>query len=150
MRNLSQGTIHVQVKSGLLSCSGENNNGAAVAGTSTLREPEKYKIDAFRRNKGMEWYGLFPEISCCIQRRAVQYQRLKGEAYLKWKDAERPFRVKVDGKRVDVLGTSFNVMAYDDENHAYDPVGKARAKFPEEPHAGAGSAGKTGNDGNIS
>jgi ferric-dicitrate binding protein FerR (iron transport regulator) len=42
---------------------------------------------------------------------------LAGEAYFEVaKDAEHPFRVKVqNGGTVDVLGTSFNIMAYSDE-----------------------------------
>ena len=42
---------------------------------------------------------------------------LAGEAYFEVaKDAAHPFRVKVqDGATVDVLGTSFNIMAYSDE-----------------------------------
>lgn len=41
---------------------------------------------------------------------------LTGEAYFEIKeDAAKPFRLNVHHMNVDVLGTSFNVMAYDDE-----------------------------------
>jgi ferric-dicitrate binding protein FerR (iron transport regulator) len=41
---------------------------------------------------------------------------LKGEAYFEVaKNTARPFRVRVDDMKIDVLGTSFDVMAYADE-----------------------------------
>ena len=41
---------------------------------------------------------------------------LTGEAYFEIaKDAKRPFRVKVNDMQVNVLGTHFNIMAYDNE-----------------------------------
>lgn len=43
--------------------------------------------------------------------------QLKGEAYFEIaEDKSKPFKVLVDDMQVDVLGTHFNVMAYDDEN----------------------------------
>lgn len=43
--------------------------------------------------------------------------QLKGEAYFEVADnKDKPFKVMVDKMRVNVLGTHFNVMAYDDEN----------------------------------
>jgi len=42
---------------------------------------------------------------------------LKGEAYFEVaKNKEKPFRVALNGMQVEVLGTHFNVMAYNDEN----------------------------------
>ena len=42
---------------------------------------------------------------------------LTGEAYFEVaKNKEKPFRVKVDGMSINVLGTHFNVNAYSDEN----------------------------------
>jgi len=42
---------------------------------------------------------------------------LTGEAYFEVaKDKSKPFNVKVNGMKVEVLGTHFNVMAYDDES----------------------------------
>ena len=54
----------------------------------------------------------------------IREVELTGEAYFEVaKDAAHPFRVKIrnsaagpDGGTIDVLGTSFNVMAYSDEN----------------------------------
>ena len=43
--------------------------------------------------------------------------QLKGEAYFEIaEDKSKPFKVLVDDMQIDVLGTHFNVMAYDDEN----------------------------------
>jgi transmembrane sensor len=42
---------------------------------------------------------------------------LKGEAYFEVaKDITKPFHVAVNGTQVEVLGTHFNIMAYEDEN----------------------------------
>lgn len=43
---------------------------------------------------------------------------LKGEAYFEIaRNAAQPFKVRVGAMLVDVLGTSFNITAYDDESH---------------------------------
>lgn len=42
---------------------------------------------------------------------------IKGEAYFEVsRDAAKPFRVKTDGQLIEVLGTRFNVNAYEDDN----------------------------------
>ena len=43
--------------------------------------------------------------------------KLNGEAFFEVaKDKKRPFRVEVNGQQIEVLGTSFNVRAYDNSN----------------------------------
>lgn len=43
--------------------------------------------------------------------------KLNGEAFFEVaKDQKRPFRVEVNGQQIEVLGTSFNVRAYDNSN----------------------------------
>lgn len=43
--------------------------------------------------------------------------KLNGEAFFEVaKDAKRPFRVEVNGQQIEVLGTSFNVRAYENSN----------------------------------
>lgn len=43
--------------------------------------------------------------------------KLSGEAFFEVaKDQKRPFRVEVNGQQIEVLGTSFNVRAYDNSN----------------------------------
>lgn len=43
--------------------------------------------------------------------------KLNGEAFFEVaKDAKRPFRVEVNGQQIEVLGTSFNIRAYDNSN----------------------------------
>ncbi|WP_461643517.1 FecR family protein [Labilibaculum euxinus] len=56
---------------------------------------------------------------------------LKGEAYFEVsKDAARPFTVHMnDGSDVEVLGTSFNVMAYDDEAEVQTTLVEGKVKF---------------------
>lgn len=55
----------------------------------------------------------FPAIFSGNERRVT----LTGEAYFEVaKDAVRPFKITVKDMEVEVLGTHFNIMAYDDEN----------------------------------
>jgi ferric-dicitrate binding protein FerR (iron transport regulator) len=55
---------------------------------------------------------IFPTSFAANERRVI----LTGEAYFEVaKDKKRPFRVAVNGMQVNVLGTHFNINAYDDE-----------------------------------
>ncbi len=55
----------------------------------------------------------FPTAFTGIERRV----KLKGEAYFEVaKNADMPFKVDVSGMEVKVLGTHFNIMAYDEES----------------------------------
>lgn len=56
----------------------------------------------------------FPTSFAANERKVI----LTGEAYFEVaKDKKRPFRVLVNGLRINVLGTHFNVNAYDDEEN---------------------------------
>lgn len=57
--------------------------------------------------------------------------KLKGEAYFKVaKDTKRPFRVAiVNGSDVEVLGTQFNVMAYENETEVQTTLVEGKVKF---------------------
>jgi len=55
---------------------------------------------------------------------------IKGEAYFEVeKNAEMPFRVKVNDAEVEVMGTSFNVMAYGDEAALKTTLLEGKVKF---------------------
>lgn len=77
---------------------------------------------------------------------------LTGEAYFEVaQDADRPFRVKVNGLRVNVLGTSFNVMAYPDESSVNTTLVEGRVQVSDgkasrllQPHQQAVADLKTG------
>ncbi len=151
-RNLSQGNTHVQVKSGLLSYSGENN-GAAVFNTLNTPKGGQYKIVLSDGTK--VWVNAASSLKYPAAFNGTDRTvELKGEAYFEVeKDAERPFRVKVDGKQVDVLGTSFNVMAYDDEEIMHTTLLEGAVKVSggnASRTLAPGQQAKQGNDGNIS
>lgn len=58
---------------------------------------------------------------------------LKGEAYFEVaKDSRRPFYVNVNGMRIRVLGTSFNVKAYDDEANIYTTLVEGKVQINAE------------------
>lgn len=55
---------------------------------------------------------------------------LKGEAYFEVnRDTSKPFIVRLGGSSVTVLGTSFNVKAYADENNIYTSLVKGAVRF---------------------
>ena len=63
---------------------------------------------------------------------------ITGEAYLEVaKDAKRPFIVKAGDEKVEVLGTSFNIMAYPDEPAMQTTLinGKIKVSRPDQPSA---------------
>lgn len=54
----------------------------------------------------------------------------EGEAYFEvTKDQSKPFIVKVKGVRVEVLGTSFNIKAYADDQHLYTTLVEGQVKL---------------------
>lgn len=55
---------------------------------------------------------------------------LKGEAYFEVnRDTSKPFIVRLEGSSVTVLGTSFNVKAYEDESNIYTSLVKGAVRF---------------------
>ena len=55
---------------------------------------------------------------------------LKGEAYFEVsKDTSKPFIVRLNGSKVTVLGTSFNIKAYEDENNIYTSLVQGAVRF---------------------
>lgn len=63
---------------------------------------------------------------------------LTGEAYFEIeKNREKPFHVLVNGLQVEVLGTHFDVMAYDDEAQIKTSLLEGKVKLSREPGAGS-------------
>ena len=55
---------------------------------------------------------------------------LKGEAYFEIaKDVNKPFIVNVDGVKIEVLGTSFNVKAYEEESNIFTTLVEGKVKL---------------------
>jgi len=58
---------------------------------------------------------------------------LEGEGYFEvQKDNEHPFIVEVNGMQIQVLGTSFNVKAYQDELHVYTTLVEGKVRIVSE------------------
>ncbi len=56
--------------------------------------------------------------------------KLSGEAFFEVaKDKKRPFRVEVNGQQVEVLGTSFNIRAYDNSNEIETTLESGRIRL---------------------
>lgn len=65
----------------------------------------------------------YPEIFSKQERRV----KLKGEAYFEVSsDADRPFRIDVEGTTIEVLGTSFNINAYEKQVNTTLVEGKVK------------------------
>lgn len=111
-----QGNANVQAAGGQLSY----NNAAGEAAApmfNTLRTPRGGQFKIMLADGTRVWLNAgsslkYPTVFGSTERQV----ELNGEAFFEVaKDAVKPFRVKVNDKQVDVLGTSFNIMAYDDE-----------------------------------
>ncbi len=71
---------------------------------------------------------IYPEKMECGER----YVYLNGEAYFEVKNQnDNPFKVKIDGYEVEVLGTKFNVCSYSDDPEATTTLkeGKVKVNF---------------------
>lgn len=96
----------------------EPGTGGEAASRNTISTPRggQYRIDL--PDGSRVWLNAassltFPASFAGLQERSVE---LSGEAYFEVaEDANKPFRVISGGHRVEVLGTHFNVNAYNDE-----------------------------------
>ena len=110
------GTSMVKLNNGLLACtSGKGNN--IKVGYNTLSTPRGGQYAITLADGTRVWMNSasslrFPGAFIGSEREV----EVNGEAYFEVaKDRSHPFRVKVNGMNVQVLGTHFNIMAYDDE-----------------------------------
>ncbi len=113
----SQGGVQViKLDSGQLAYQGGGQNGEVTY--NTLATPRGGQFRIILPDGSSVWLNAastlrFPTAFTGSER----IVELKGEAYFEIaKNAKMPFRVKVKEMSVQVLGTHFNVMAYDDES----------------------------------
>jgi transmembrane sensor len=103
-----------QVDNGVIAYKAEN---AAAASWSTISTPVGGQYQIVLEDGTKAWLNAasslrFPS-SFRNNERTVE---VSGEVYFEIaQDAAKPFKVKFNGNRIDVLGTHFNVMAYKDE-----------------------------------
>ncbi|HEX6431121.1 MAG TPA: FecR domain-containing protein [Niastella sp.] len=113
-----QGTTHVSKINGqvVYASSGAGTDAANLL-YNTLKTPRGGQYQLQLADGSKVWMNagssLYFPTSFPGKERVVQ---LTGEAYFEIaRDAQRPFRVQVNDMHVNVLGTHFNVMAYDNE-----------------------------------
>lgn len=89
----------------------------AVSETNTIQTPRGGQYQIVLPDGTKVWLNAASSLSYPTAFSGKDRQvRLKGEAYFEVAgDKNKPFSVSVDGLQVDVLGTHFDVMAYDDE-----------------------------------
>ncbi len=114
----TQGGIAIIKKGGIINYVGDNNNSNnAIVSYNTITTPKGRQFQLMLEDGTKVWLNAgssikFPAVFKGKTRDVV----VTGEAYFEVaKDAARPFRVDAKGMNVEVLGTYFNVNAYDDE-----------------------------------
>ncbi|GAA3949884.1 DUF4974 domain-containing protein [Chitinophaga oryziterrae] len=113
-----QGTVTVvKLKSGQLAYNNENGKSKEPAALNTLATPRGGQYQVTLPDGTIVWLNSASSItfptSFTGRNREVA---LKGEAYFEVAaNVKQPFMVKVNKMEVQVLGTSFNLMAYSDE-----------------------------------
>jgi transmembrane sensor len=95
----------------------KSNNHALVAGYNTVATPRGGQYQLVLADGTKVWLNAattlkFPPVFAGKERRV----ELSGEAYFEVaKNKEKPFKVTVNGMAVEVLGTHFNIMGYNDD-----------------------------------
>lgn len=113
----AQGNVHVSKINGQVVYATATGSNTAPVLFNTLRTPRGGQYQLVLADGSKVWMNAgsslrFPTSFPGKEREVV----LSGEAYFEIaKDPQRPFRVKVNNMQVQVLGTHFNVMAYDNE-----------------------------------
>ena len=108
----------IKLKSGLLSYQTNNSGSTAVASINVLTTPKGGQYQVVLPDGTSVWLNAastlkYPTFFSANERTV----ELSGEAYFEvTKNKDVPFKVKVNDMEVNVLGTHFNVMAYNDEN----------------------------------
>ncbi|MGF2410726.1 FecR family protein [Ferruginibacter sp.] len=114
-----QGNISVNKKNGLVIYDASNASSSSAAITfNTISTPKGGQYQIVLPDGSNVWLNAasslrFPTAFAGTQRNV----ELKGEGYFEIaKNAAMPFYVKVNNMEVEVLGTHFNLMAYDNED----------------------------------
>ncbi len=141
-----EGSIRLSAEKFQINSSGSSivNNGQTVSYTDskTAENAKKLVYNTIMVPRGGEyklvladgtqvWLNSESEIRFPIRFGEVHRQVwLQGEAYFKVVENKRkPFSVMVDGKTVEVLGTSFNIKAYEDEDQMVTTLESGAVKF---------------------
>ncbi len=110
-----QGNASVQAAGGQLTYNTAGEGDAPIF--NTLRTPRGGQFKIILADGTKVWMNAGSSLKYPTAFGATErLVELSGEAYFEVeKDAAKPFRVKVQDMAVDVLGTDFNIMAYEEE-----------------------------------
>lgn len=111
-----QGNATVTKKGGTLSYVEQGNNDDEIT-YNTVATPRGRQFQLVLEDGTKVWLNAGSSIKFpAVFKGKAREVAVTGEAYFEVaKDAKRPFRVETKGMNVEVLGTHFNVNAYDDE-----------------------------------
>jgi ferric-dicitrate binding protein FerR (iron transport regulator) len=112
-----QGNAHITRINGQVIYASKNANAGTPVLYNTLKTPQggQYQLQLADGSKVWMNAGSSLRFPTSFQEKE-RIVELTGEAYFEIaKDAQRPFRVTVNDMQVNVLGTHFNIMAYENE-----------------------------------
>ena len=113
-----QGNVRVRHDSGSLAYIISGKNDSKVVSYNTLTTPRSGQYLLSLPDGSRVWLNNVSSLRypTSFQGKNRTVELTTGEAYFEIaKDAARPFIVKVKGEDIEVLGTSFNIMAYPEE-----------------------------------
>ncbi len=126
----SQGNVKVIKLDGKLTYNSSNNRSEAVY--NTIKTPRGGQYQLVLADGSQVWLNAASSIRFPVDfTEKVRKVEITGEAYFEIKkDAAKPFIVTIPGKgQVEVLGTHFNINAYDDENTLNTTLIEGSVKF---------------------
>lgn len=126
----SQGNVKVIKLDGKLTYNSSNNRSEALY--NTINTPRGGQYQLVLADGSQVWLNAASSIRFPVDfTEKVRKVEITGEAYFEIKkDAAKPFIVTIPGKgQVEVLGTHFNINAYDDENTLNTTLIEGSVKF---------------------
>lgn len=112
----------IKVKSGVLAYTHQPallNQPLTIPPYNTIATPRGGKYEIVLPDGSKVWLNATSSLRFPVAfTGSTRTVNLKGEGYFEIaRQADKPFIVKVDGEEIKVLGTNFNVNAYDDRSH---------------------------------
>lgn len=153
-----QGNIKIlKLNNGLLSYTGQEKNGSAnTAIFNTISTPRGGQYQVTLSDGTKVWLNAASSIRFPVSFTGAERRvSVKGEAYFEVAhDQFRPFKVELNTSEIEVLGTHFNVNAYDDEASVKTTLLEGKVKLTAKDNASPfillpGQQSAIDNDGNI-
>lgn len=153
-----QGNIKIlKLNNGLLSYTGQEKNGSAnTAIFNTISTPRGGQYQVTLSDGTKVWLNAASSIRFPVSFTGAERRvSVKGEAYFEVAhDQSRPFKVELNTSEIEVLGTHFNVNAYDDEASVKTTLLEGKVKLTAKDNASPfillpGQQSAIDNDGNI-